>query len=157
MSGHNQILISVFAWGLCHWKYRWLWGLCFVTKNSSVFIARICISFPKAKHLQTFFAAENVSGNSSLAQILSTSADPHSITDCKVFFAGFVMGLDSPELAQQAYNMTEGMKARKVTCMPTRRCLAKIDDKCALFAPEKKKKNTSTEGPWSWTTISKIL
>ena len=79
-----------------------------------------------------------------MATILSSSSDPSNITDCNVIQAGFVTGLDSPELASQAYAMAEGMKARNVACKPTRRCLAKIDGKCALFAPEKKK-STSTE------------
>jgi len=42
-------------------------------------------------------------------------------------------------LAQKAYNITKGIKAKKVICMPTIGCLAKIDDKCALFAPGKQK------------------
>ena len=63
------------------------------------------------------------------------------------------MCLESSELAQKAYNITKGMKARKVICMPTRGCLAKIDDKWALFAPGKKHK----KGPWSWAENSNIL
>merc|ERR1712242_676437 len=72
-----------------------------------------------------FLPARNIS-EGSLATILSSSLDPSNITDCNVIQAGFVSGLDNPKLASQAYTMAEGMKARNVTCQPSRKCLAKI-------------------------------
>ena len=92
--------------------------------------------------MKPYISAQNIS-DSTLTEILASSKDPGSIDNCDVSKGGFIDGITSPEAMKQTLELTEGMVARNVSCNNTRKCLAKIDNKCALYAPEKKKKDPS--------------
>ena len=79
-----------------------------------------------------FNDCENVEGIDNLGS--------EDFEECSIGKLGFLNHVQTPGRMSEIHDFVEDLKERKVVCTSTKRCLAKVDDKCIVYAPDSKSK-----------------